>query len=66
MRTAPVIIAARDEKEAVENALLQTRLTHGYWSVCNTVRRLQESFGLAKHWMNIGISNFLQIPIVRR
>ena len=29
MRMAPVIIASRSEKEAVENALLQTRLTHG-------------------------------------
>jgi ADP-ribosyl-[dinitrogen reductase] hydrolase len=29
MRITPVIIAARDEKDAAENALLQTRFTRG-------------------------------------
>ena len=64
MRTAPVIIAARNEIEAIENALLQTRLTHG----CTECLQYSEAFA-RELWIGKALDEYrhlkLLIPIVR-
>ena len=58
MRMAPVIIAARDEREAIENALLQTRLTHG----CTECLQYSEAFA-RELWIGKALDEYRHLKL---